>query len=676
MSYQTSAAWNELNNQFLTIAINWIYLHLIAYLENNQDTEKTIDETSIHNTKQRLAKYVTIDPPPAFVKLSHHFGLSPFEEFILLLCIATEINPSLSSLYAQAQGKLYPTFALATSLFDHPDWKALSPQSTLRYWKLIEIHRSPETPLTVSPLRVDERVLNYVQGVNYLDERLRPFVYYIPINEQMVNLPPSQQKHVDKAIWHVRHKSNQDSTLLPSYKPYPIFQLVGIDSISKQLIARQIATELQVQFYTLPINLIPSTAKDLDDFARLWHREGFFLPLVLYLDAHDINPSNTNNIFDQIQRFLSRSGGLFLLNTRDTWHGLTQTNYVLDIKKPTPAEQIVAWEQMLPTNTTYTPAQLSGQFNLNISSIYQITQNINQADRHEASNHPNKLWQACLAYTRPRLDKLAQRITPKATWDNIVLPKTERIILQHISNQVSQRSTVYEKWGFRKRSSRGLGMTVLFAGDSGTGKTMAAEILANHLNLNLYRIDLSSVVSKYIGETEKNLRQLFDAAEDGGAILFFDEADALFGKRGEVKDSHDRYANIEVNYLLQRMESYQGLAILATNLKSGLDDAFTRRLRFSVVFPKPNETSRQLIWGKIFPPETPLAELDCRFLAKKFKLTGGSIYNIALNASFMAAVDNSPVTMHHVLQAIRVEMAKDERLMNEKDFIWATTGDV
>ena len=182
---------------------------------------------------------------------------------------------------------------------------------------------------------------------------------------------------------------------------------------------------------------------------------------------------------------------------------------------------------------------------------------------------------------------LAERIEPIATWDDIVLPDYEMGLLHQIADQVEQRSKVYDEWGFREKMNRGLGISALFAGESGTGKTMAAEVIANELRLNLYRIDLSAVVSKYIGETEKNLRRLFDAAEDGGAILFFDEADALFGKRSEVKDSHDRYANIEINYLLQRMEAYRGLAILATNMKSALDHAFLRRLRFIVNFPFP-----------------------------------------------------------------------------------------
>jgi SpoVK/Ycf46/Vps4 family AAA+-type ATPase len=214
---------------------------------------------------------------------------------------------------------------------------------------------------------------------------------------------------------------------------------------------------------------------------------------------------------------------------------------------------------------------------------------------------------------------------------------------------------------------------VLFAGESGTGKTMAAEALANELNLLLYKIDLSAVVSKYIGETEKNLRSLFDAAESGGAVLFFDEADALFGKRSEVRDSHDRYANIEVSYLLQRMESFNGLAVLASNRKDSVDPAFLRRLRFVVNFPFPAQAQRRSIWQEAFPANTPVGELDLDRLAR-LNLTGGSIHNVALNAAFLAANDGGMVTMDLMLSAARSEFRKLERPVNEADFAW--TGEV
>jgi SpoVK/Ycf46/Vps4 family AAA+-type ATPase len=247
-----------------------------------------------------------------------------------------------------------------------------------------------------------------------------------------------------------------------------------------------------------------------------------------------------------------------------------------------------------------------------------------------------------------------------------VLPERELRTLGELALHVRHRMLVQERWGFAAKSGRGLGVSALFAGPSGTGKTMAAEVLAGDLRLDLYRIDLSAVVSKYIGETEKNLAQVFAAAEQGGAILLFDEADALFGKRSEVRDSHDRYANIEVGYLLQRMEAYRGLAILTTNLKGALDPAFLRRLRFVVQFPRPDASARRDIWRQIFPEQTPLDALDADALAR-LDVTGGAIRNIALRAAFLAADEGAPVGMAHLAEAARSECAKLERPVAEAE---------
>jgi SpoVK/Ycf46/Vps4 family AAA+-type ATPase len=265
-----------------------------------------------------------------------------------------------------------------------------------------------------------------------------------------------------------------------------------------------------------------------------------------------------------------------------------------------------------------------------------------------------------------RLDDLAQRIEPAATWEDLVLPEPQKKALTEIVANVRQRAKVYDGWGFATKGSRGLGISALFAGASGTGKTMAAEVLAGQLELDLYRIDLSSVVSKYIGETEKNLRRVFDAAEEGGAVLLFDEADALFGKRSEVKDSHDRYANIEVSYLLQRMETYRGLAILTTNMKGELDTAFLRRLRFVVQFPFPDAAQRARIWERIFPADTPTEGLDTAKLAK-LNVAGGNIRNIALQAAFLAADEGMPVRMVHLLHAAYTEYTKLEKPLTEAE---------
>ncbi len=268
---------------------------------------------------------------------------------------------------------------------------------------------------------------------------------------------------------------------------------------------------------------------------------------------------------------------------------------------------------------------------------------------------------AARAQTGEALARVADKVDAKATWDDLVLPADAIAQLHEICNRVEHHDRVFIDWGFRRKLSRGRGTTALFTGGSGTGKTMAAEVVANALGLDLYRIDLARVVNKYIGETEKNLDRVFAAAEGANAILFFDEADALFGKRSEVKDAHDRYANIEVSYLLQRMEEYEGVAILASNLADNLDDAFTRRLAFSIHFPFPDVAARCDIWRHVWPPEVQLGEdLDLYALASEFKLSGGNIASAALAACFATQKDQ-PLQRTDVLRALKREFEKLSR---------------
>jgi SpoVK/Ycf46/Vps4 family AAA+-type ATPase len=334
------------------------------------------------------------------------------------------------------------------------------------------------------------------------------------------------------------------------------------------------------------------------------------------------------------------------------------------VARPTAQEQRTLWRQALGA----VAADLNGhvetlvtQFSLDAAGIRSASAAVaGQALTGGSAGLDGRLWDACRVQSRPRLDELAQRISSAAGWEDLVLPAAQLQTLRDVLRQVRQRAKVYEEWGFAAKSSRGLGISALFSGVSGTGKTLAAEVMANELHLDLYRIDLSQVVSKYIGETEKNLRRVFDAAEDGGAVLLFDEADALFGKRSEVKDSHDRYANIEVSYLLQRMEAYRGLAILTTNMKEALDLAFLRRIRFIVNFPFPDAVQRAEIWRRVFPAATPTEGLDATRLAR-LNVAGGNIRNIALNAAFLAADAGEPVRMAHLLRAAQIEYAKLEK---------------
>jgi hypothetical protein len=598
------------------------------------------------------------DSPPALAVLSRRLNLSAFEQSVLLLCAAMEFDTAIAELCAKAQNnqnRNYPTFGLAMALFDEPAWDALSPQRPLRYWRLLEIRQPQGVPLVAATLGADERIVSYLKGLNYLDDRLAGSLLAEP--DAAEPLPPSQQQVADGILRAI--VATEGSSSLPA------IQLLGHDGASKRAVAGEAARALGCELYLLDGDSLPHQPADVENFARLWQRESLLSPLALYLDGDDLESGPGGDARRAaFNRLLGRTGGLTFLATREPWARLARAALNVETAKPSVHEQQLAWQAVLAEpRVNGDAATLAGHFNLNLADIRHIAA---QADGKTLA----PLWDSVLMHARPALDQLAQRIDPIAGWDDLRLPASEKALLRQLAEQVSLRSAVYDDWGFRARMNRGLGISALFAGDSGTGKTMAAEVIARELKLLMYRIDLSAVVSKFIGETEKNLRKLFDAAEDSGAILFFDEADALFGKRSEVKDSHDRYANIEVNYLLQRMESYRGLAILATNRKSALDTAFLRRLRFIINFPFPAPAQRQDIWTNMFPQQTPLGDIDWPRLAR-FNLSGGSIHSITLNAAFLAARAGQPVGMPFLLEAVKNELRKLEKPINEADFAGA-----
>jgi hypothetical protein len=647
--------WEAMNARYLAAALKRLKLRLERFASGER--AKPADGSA-----EAPAAATDAGSPPALLQLETTLGLSSFERDLLLLCAAVEFDSSFAALLGKAQsdpGRTAPTFALAMSLLDDPTWDALSPERPLRYFRLIDIHQPGSQPLTVSALRADERIVNYLKGLNYLDDRLAPYLAEVEDDQADCDVSPSQHEMSQQGLAPWRASISRSP---------PVVQLTGSDPGAKQLIALDAAAQMHRRLYRVSADALPSQAADLEVLARLWNRESLLLPVVLCIDAHDIDASNAHAA--PIRRFIARAHGFLMLSVREAWPALSRDSGIVDVLKPTMKEQRAAWQLICGRSDPDGPAALASQFNLNLSDIAGIgkaTLGAEPAD--DATLMCSRLWDACRARVRPMMDALAQRIEPRASFEDIVLPTEQTDLLRQIAAQVHQRGKVYGEWGFAKKASRGLGISALFAGDSGTGKTMAAEVIANELRLNLYRIDLSAVVSKYIGETEKNLRRLFDAAEDGGAILFFDEADALFGKRSEVKDSHDRYANIETNYLLQRMEAYGGLAILASNMRSSLDHAFTRRLRFIVNFPFPGVAERRAMWRKAFPAETPVRLLDYDRLAR-LNLTGGSIHNAALNAAFLGAQADSPVTMPLALAAARAEFLKLDRPVNEADFRW------
>ena len=490
------------------------------------------------------------------------FGLSPFERDLLLLCAGMELDSVFPQLCATAQGdpgKAYPTFGLALAVLLEPHWSALLPTAPLRYWRLLEFNAGGSIGHT--PLRIDERILHHLTGLSYLDERLHGLLQPLPARGL---LPPSHA-----AI------ARRVGELWRASAP-PLIELFGEDDAAKNAIAANVSAALGMPLHILRMADIPLPAGERESFIRLWERETILGSGALLIDCGAENESAENS--HALLSLVRRMRGPLALAAREPRSDLAKPTIKLEVRRPIVLEQQAIWREALEPLVPELNGEidlLTAQFSFGRESIIAAgaqlrERSCEQAERESAA----RLWDICRNQARRGLENLAQRIDPVATWEDLVLPEPQRQTLREMASHVRQRMMVYESWGFSTKGARGLGISALFAGESGTGKTMAAELLANELQLDLYRIDLSSVVSKYIGETEKNLRRVFDAAEQGGAILLFDEADALFGKRSEVKDSHDRYANIEVSYLLQRMEAYRGLAILTTNRREALDPAF------------------------------------------------------------------------------------------------------
>jgi len=591
--------------------------------------------------------------PSALDSLCASFGLSQFERDLLLLCAGMELDSGFEHLCAAAQGnpqRAYPTFSLALAALGEPHWSALPPAAPLRRWRFIEV--SLADALTTSPLRIDERVLHYLTGTSCLDARLQGLVEPLPSH---ADVPPSHRNQAERIaqLWSQK----------PDASGPPLTNLCGEDHQGKQMVAAAAAAFAGIQLYLLRAADVPAAVVEREALARLWERETALVGGALLLDADDGENSRA------VLALLETVRAVVLVATHEPLRLWRRQVIRLDVSRPSTDEQRQLWQEALGPVAAQMDGQLDAlvaQFSLNAQGILSAEATARSSLESAGGDGFPVLWDACRAQVRTRLDDLAQRIEPIAAWDDLVLPESQRNALRDIAVHVRRRRCVYDEWGFAGQGARGLGICALFAGASGTGKTMAAEVLANELRLDLYRIDLSQVVSKFIGETEKNLRRVFDAAEEGGAILLFDEADALFGKRTEVKDSHDRYANIEISYLLQRMETYRGLAILTTNMKSVLDTAFMRRLRFVVQFPFPDATQRAAIWRRVFPAATPTDRLDADKLAR-LNVAGGNIRNIALHAAFLAADSGEPVRMFHLLRAARSEYAKLEKPLSETE---------
>ncbi|ANZ16743.1 ATPase [Streptomyces noursei ATCC 11455] len=623
------------------------------------DTDTGAGAPPSSRTPDALNALDALDALSALGTLAACFGLTPFEQEVVLLTAAAELDPTTGVRCAAACGdpaRPYPTFSLALAALGDPHWSALTPVAPLRRWQLVELDDA--THLTTGRLRLDERILHFLAGAPYLDARLHGQLRRTVPPE---TLPPAYETAARRvaAGW---AGAGPDAPLR--------VELVGGDLRTRADIAATAARRCGLGLYSMAAEDIPADPAARDRLARLWQREAILLPAALLVEVGELDREQ----YAAADAFVAGAAVPLVVSGREPRQTGHPRGERVTVPKLSDEEQLGLWTDAfadVPEVTGRHLAALVAQFHLPPHVVRAAAASVRRdlpaaSDAPDAPDAAELAWRAGLTEARMGLDELGRRIEPRAGWHDLVLADRQLRVLQEIVAHVRQRGTVYQDWGFAQALRSGLGVTALFAGGSGTGKTLAAEVMAKELGLDLFVIDLSQVVSKYIGETEKNLSRVFDAAERGGALLLFDEADALFGKRSEVKDSHDRYANLEVSYLLMRMEAYRGLAVLTTNMKKALDSAFMRRIRFVVDFPFPGEKERAEIWRRVLPAQAPTKGIEPSLLAQ-LTVAGGSIRNIALSGAFLAAEEGDRLQMRHMLAAARTEYLKLERSLTPSE---------
>jgi SpoVK/Ycf46/Vps4 family AAA+-type ATPase len=650
--------------------------------------EQTAHEAAAAAAQQRIdeivARAARQDIPLRLRHLVETFDLDAFDLDAFLICLAPTLDLRYERLYGYLQDDVTrrrPSVNLVLDLLCEP-----GPQRLLQLRRFADgapllayalLERAPDAPgmapsLLGQSLLPDEAIVAWLLG-NY-----RPHADLGTHARLTPGGNPVHDEILAGKAWPALQPALRDTGGRPA-----VLVFHGPDQAGQEAAARLVAGELYRPLLRVDLTQAVSAEMPAPSVVRAALRDARLtgaIPFLLGWDACLATDMRNTPVGD-IQNQVNEHPQLVIIAGGSTWQarGREQDRNLVWMEFPVPdfAHRQALWQHFIALTEAPLPdpvstldlVDLAGQFSLTSLQIHDAAAAAaDQARLRGGALDRAELFQAARSYSSPGLANLAHKIEARYTWSDIVLPADQLSMLKELIATVRGRPMVLETWGVGEKLAASAGVTILFAGPPGTGKTMAAEVIASELGLELYKIDLSTVVNKYIGETEKNLGRIFDEASNSNAILFFDEADALFGKRSEVKDAHDRYANIEVSYLLQRMETYDGVTILATNLRANLDEAFTRRLQFAVDFPFPDEAYRLRIWQALFPDSLPRADnIDLALLAQRFKLAGGNIRNIIVSAAYLAAADGGVVTMPHLLHGARRELQKMGRLVKEKE---------
>jgi len=626
----------------------------------------------------------------ALPQLARRFGLSVFETGAVTVCLAPELRRKYDKLFVYLQDDIRrtrPSIELVSDLLcdtEAEKWECrryFSPHAPLLRLGILETAEDVHGPSGSSDLRrflmLERRISDFLLGHNHPDERL--------IDTGAVELypptfPPEDLLIDEETGERLRNITRGHLSLPVSTRKPLFFHFHGLPGVGKFELARGICGELGVYLLCLDMELVAAAGVGARNLLRLAFREALLLQVAIYIRGGDLLQGEdplSRGLLTHIIDAAGEFGWMVILAGEKSWPvvpGMFRGTVFYSVHLPVPGVPLRerAWERELQKAGQDAEKSLvshmARQFRLTPGQIREAVEfayynDILGSGGETAGLSLEHLTAAGRLRSNQKLTQLAVKVSTGYDWDDVVLPEEKKMLLRQICDQVTHRHRVMELWGFGAKLTRGNGLSVLFSGPPGTGKTMAAGVMARELRLDLYKIDLSAVVSKYIGETEKNLSRIFAEAETCNGILFFDEADALFGKRSEVSDAHDRYANIETGYLLQRMEEYEGMVILATNLRKNMDEAFTRRIRYIVEFPFPGEESRRRIWESQFPLLCPRSEsIDYDYLARHFPVTGGHIRNVVLDAAFSAAGNGGVVGMEHLIQGVRKEYEKIGKL--------------
>ncbi len=659
---------------------------------HQDDVRRQFQRMSAHVTRlkqESLRRGVTL----RLDELAAKFQLEPFDVDALLICLAPELDLRYERLFGYLQDDVTrkrPSVDLILNLLSPSgqaklaELKRFTPAAPLVKYELLHLLHDaaqPNPPLLARFLKLDDRIVNYLlEHETFGQDPLTHSEWIEPrASWEDLQIPPDVQASLIRLAASV----SRDAARAPQDQARPVLYLQGSPGAGRRRTAEALCRHMALRLLAVDVDqLMGGDAASAETAVRRYCREAIVFDAALYFHNFDSLLADEHRLrHESILRTLAAERPQITFLAGNTpWEpsgSLRELPFVrIEFPLPTYDQRVRLWRQSLEPEAGQEGVvieQLANKFRLSVGQIQDAAATARNLVRWRDPDNGcltmSDLYAACRLHSNRKLATLAQKITPHYQWNDIVLLAARLEQLREICNYVKFRSLVYNDWGFDRKLSMGKGLNVLFAGPSGTGKTMAAEIIAGELELELYRIDLSTVVSKYIGETEKNLSRIFAEAESSNAILFFDEADALFGKRSEVRDAHDRYANVEISYLLQRMEQYEGVVILATNLAKNMDEAFVRRMHVTVEFPFPGAQDRRRIWQQIWPAEAARSpQLDLDFMAQHIEVSGGNIRNIALAAAFLAAAGGEVIEMKHLVRATRREYQKMGKVLADAEF--------